>query len=302
MREDIEFETEDGVTLRGWHYAPEGASGPQPLVVMAHGFSAVKEHLLDDFAGHFCDGGLGVLVYDNRNLGDSDGTPRGEIDPWQQVRDYRTAITWAHTQPWTDPDRIGVWGSSYSGAHVLVVAALDRRVKAVVSQVPLVSGLANARRLIRADAFAGLRQMFDADRSARYAGQDPAMIQVVWEKEPDEPCALPTEDAHDFFLGPVLQRAPTWRNEVTLRSVEMFTEYEPGDYLPRISPTPLMMVVAAQDHLTVSDISLAAYGRANEPKRLLVLPCGHFEAYVGAAFETSAPAQRDWFLTHLGPR
>ena len=129
-----------------------------------------------------------------------------------------------------------------------MVAALDRRVRCVVSQVPLVSGLANARRLIRADVLAVLRQMFDADRAARYAGKEPGTIQVVWDKEPTEACALPTEDSHDFFLGPILERATAWRNEVTLRSVEMFIEYEPGAYIADISPTPLMMVVAAKDH------------------------------------------------------
>ncbi|RFU21191.1 alpha/beta hydrolase [Geodermatophilus marinus] len=299
MREDIEFATEDGVTLRGWHYPAEGVDGPAPLVVMAHGFSAVKEMHLDDFAARFAAGGLGVLVYDNRNLGASDGTPRGEIDPWQQVRDYRDAITWAQGQPWCDAGRIGIWGSSYSGGHVLVVAAIDRRVRCVVSQVPLVSGLANARRLIRADVFAELRQMFDADRVARYAGGDPAMIQVAWEKEPDEPCALPTADTHDFFLGPILDRAPSWRNEVTLRSVEMFVEYEPGAYIADIAPTPLMVVVAAQDHLTVADLTLEYFERARHPKELLVLPVGHFEAYVDGAFERSAPAQLAWFRQHL---
>jgi uncharacterized protein len=299
MREDIEFRTEDGLTLRGWHYAPDGVDGPAPLVVMSHGYSAVKEMYLDDFAEHFAAGGLGVLVYDNRNLGASDGAPRGEIDPWQQIRDYRTAITWAGTQPWTDPERIGVWGTSYSGGHVLVVGALDRRVKCVVSQVPLVSGLANARRLIRADLFAGLREAFHADRAARYAGQDPAMIQVAWEKEPDEPCALPTGDSHDFFLGPVLERAPNWRNEVTLRSVEMFIEYEPGAYIADISPTPLLMVVAAKDHLTVVDLALEYFERARQPKELLVLPGGHFEAYVQPAFDQNAPAQLRWFQQHL---
>jgi fermentation-respiration switch protein FrsA (DUF1100 family) len=299
MREDIEFRTEDGVTLRGWHYAPDGVDGRAPLVVMAHGFSAVKEHLLDDFAGYFCDGGLGVLVYDNRNLGASDGTPRGEIDPWQQVRDYRTAITWAQGRPWTDPERIGIWGSSYSGAHVLVVAALDKRVKAVVSQVPLVSGLANGRRLIRSDAFAGLRQMFDADRAARYAGQPPAMIQVAWEKDPGEVSALPTEDTHDFFFGPIQDRAPNWRNEVTLRSVEMFVEYEPGAYIADIAPTPLLMVVACRDHLTVADLSLEYFEKARQPKELVALPCGHFEAYVGEAFAESAPRQLAWFQKYL---
>ena len=69
-----------------------------------------------------------ALVFDNRCFGASDGEPRQEIDPSAQVRDYRHAITYASTQPEVDPARIGVWGSSYSGAHVLVVAAIDRRV------------------------------------------------------------------------------------------------------------------------------------------------------------------------------
>lgn len=299
MRADVEFPAEDGVVLRGWHYAPEGIDGPAPLVVMAHGYSAVKEMYLDEYAEHFAAGGLGVLVYDNRNLGASDGTPRGEIDPWQQIRDYRTAITWATTQPWTDPQRIGVWGSSYSGAHVLVVGALDRRVRCVVCQVPLVSGLANARRLIRSDAFAGLREMFDADRAARYAGKEPGMIPVVWEQDPTEPCALPTEDSHDFFLEAARERAPSWRNEVTLRSVEMFVEYEPGAYIADIAPTPLMMVVGAKDHLTVVDLALEYFERAREPKELLVLPGGHFEAYVPPAFDVNAPAQLAFLHKHL---
>jgi uncharacterized protein len=302
MRDDVEFATEDGVTLRGWLYRPDEGTGPFPVIVMAHGFSATKEMYLDDYAEVFAAGGFAVLAYDNRNLGASDGEPRGEIDPWQQVRDYRTAITWVSARPEIDASRVGVWGSSYSGGHVLVVAAQDRRVGCVVSQVPLISGYDNARRLVRADHLAGLRAAFDADRAARYAGEPPAMIPVCYTEDPAEPCALPTADTHDFFLGPIRQRATTWRNEVTLRSVEMFTEYEPGDYLPRISPTPLMMVVAAEDHLTVSDLSLAAYGRAHEPKRLLVLPVGHFDAYVGEAFRESAPAQRDWFQQHLSKR
>ena len=81
MRQDIEFDAE-GVTLRGWLYLPDGATGPVPTVVMAHGFSAVKEMFLDSFAEAFAAGGLGALVFDNRNFGASDGEPRQEIDPW----------------------------------------------------------------------------------------------------------------------------------------------------------------------------------------------------------------------------
>src|SRR5208283_3146740 len=106
---------------------------------------------LDRFAEAFAAAGLSAVVFDNRNFGASDGEPRQEIDPWKQVRDYRDAITYAQELPETDPDRIGIWGSSYSGGHVIVVGAIDRRVKCVVSQVPLASGHDNARRLVRSD-------------------------------------------------------------------------------------------------------------------------------------------------------
>jgi hypothetical protein len=297
MRSDIEFKTEDGVTLRGWHYLPDRRSGPAPTIVMAHGFSAVKEMFLDRFAETFATAGLASLVFDNRNFGASDGEPRQEIDPWQQVRDYRDAITFAETLSETAKDSIGIWGSSYSGGHVLVVGAVDRRVKCVVSQVPLVSGHGLVRRLVRADFLAGLHRMFEDDRRARYAGRPPAMIPVVSE-DPAGPAALPTPDSWTFFTQTGRTRAPAWKNQVTLRSVEMFTEYEPGSYIGHISPTPLLLVVALGDHLTVADQALAAYERALMPKQLVTLRAGHFDAYE-TDFDRAATAATDWFREHL---
>jgi len=297
MRTDIAFKTEDGVTLRGWHYLPDAGRGRLPTIVMAHGFSAVKEMYLDRFAETFAAAGLAAVVFDNRNFGASDGEPRQEIDPWQQVRDYRDAITYAQSLPETDPDRIGIWGSSYSGGHVLVLGAIDRRVKCVVSQVPLASGHDNARRLIRSDNFAGLQAAFDEDRRARMAGKPPAMLPVVAE-DPTAPSALPTPDSWAWFSETGRTRAPSWRNEVTLRSIEMFTEYEPASYIGFISPTPLLMVVALGDVLTVSDLALAAYERALEPKQLMTLPGGHFDAYI-KDFDASAKPAAAWFARHL---
>jgi uncharacterized protein len=299
MREDVEFQAE-GVALRGWLYSPDGADGPVPTVVMAHGFSAVKEMYLDRFAEVFADAGLAALVFDNRNFGASDGEPRQEIDPWVQVRDYRHAITYAGTRAEVDAERIGVWGSSYSGGHVLVVGAIDRRVRCVVSQVPLVSGHGNFRALVRADFIAGFREQFDADRVARFRGDPPAMVPVV-DEDPLAPSALPTPDSWTWFTETHESRAPSWRNEVTLRSVEMFTEYEPATYLPWISPTPLLMAVAEGDHLTPTDLAIAAYERAGEPKRLVILPGGHFDAYVDG-FDEASGAARDWFVEHLVQR
>ena len=298
MRQDVEFDAE-GVTLRGWLYVPDGAADRAPAVVMAHGFSAVKEMYLDRFAEVFAAAGLVALVFDNRNFGASDGEPRQEIDPWAQVRDYRHAISYAGTRPEVDAERIGVWGSSYSGGHVLVVGAIDRRVRCVVSQVPLVSGHANFRALVRADFIAGFREQFDADRAARFRGEAPAIVPVVAE-DPLAPSALPTPDSWAWFTHTAETRAPSWRNEVTLRSVEMFTEYEPGTYLPWISPTPLMIVVAERDHLTPADLAIAAYERAHEPKRLTLLPDGHFDAYVDG-FDAASGAACEWFVEHLRP-
>jgi uncharacterized protein len=295
-RRDIEFDAE-GVTLRGWFYPAEGASGTAPTIVMAHGFSAVKEMYLDAYAEVFAAAGLNALVFDNRNFGASDGEPRQEIDPWAQVRDYRHAITYAGTLSESD-DRIGVWGSSYSGGHVLVVAAIDRRVKAVVCQVPMVSGHDNFRALVRADLIAGFQDMFNADRTARFRGDPPAMVPVVAE-DPAAPCALPTRDSWEWFSETGKTRAPSWRNEVTLRSVEMFSEYEPIAYLPYISPTPLLLQPAIGDHLTPCDLAVAAYEKAREPKKLNILPGGHFDAYVKGFDDSSGPA-RDWFVRHLG--
>ena len=296
-RRDIEFNAE-GVTLRGWFYRADGVRGRAPTVVLAHGFSAVKEMYLDEFAEVFAAAGLHALVFDNRGFGASDGEPRQEIDPWQQVRDYRHAITYAGTLDDVDASRIGVWGSSYSGGHVLVVGAIDRRVRAVVAQVPMVSGSANIGELVRADFRGGFRGMFDADRAARFAGDPPAMVPVV-DEDPLAPSALPTPDSWTWFTETGKTRAPSWRNEVTLRTVEMLGEYEPGTYIGRISPTPLLLVVAREDHLTPAHLAIDAYERAREPKKLVILPGGHFDAYVDDFAGASAPA-RDFFLEHLG--
>lgn len=110
MREDIEFNAE-GATLRGWFYRPDDTRGEVPCIVMSHGFSAIKEMHLDEYAEVFCDAGLACLVYDNRGLGESDaapGKPRQEIDPWEQIRDYQHAITYAQMRPEVDANRIAV--------------------------------------------------------------------------------------------------------------------------------------------------------------------------------------------------
>ncbi|WP_112322776.1 alpha/beta hydrolase [Oceanibium sediminis] len=294
-RQDISFPSE-GDTLRGWLYGPRTPSGPCPAIVMAHGFGAVKEMYLDRFAEVFAAAGFVVLVFDYRRLGASDGVPRQEIDPMAQVEDYRNAITWIAARDEVDPARIGVWGTSYSGGHVLVLAATDPRVKCVVSQVPTISGNAVTRRRFTPQALDALVETQAKDRLARMQGALPQTRLLVSDIA-DGRAVYTAPDAVEWYES-AAARGGAWRNEVTLRSLEYSRAYEPGAWVSFIAPTPLLMIVADRDSVTPTDLALGAYEQAREPKSLAMIPGGHFAAYT-AAFDAASAAARDWFVRFL---
>ncbi len=288
MRTDIAFDAE-GTILRGWLYRPEQEKAPFPLVVMTHGWAAVKEMYLDSYAEAFAQAGIATLVYDHRNFGASDGTRGQEIDPWALVRDYRHAITFAATLPDIARKRIGVWGTSYSGGHAIVVSALDKRVSCVVVQAPTISGWRNTLRRFPGDTLVGLRKRFDADREARSQGKTPAMVPVIADfnaadvgiqtSSPSNIVERIGNDARKWPLTMPQERLEGWRNEITLRSVELYSEYEPGVYIERIAPTPFLLISATEDTITPTDEILAAYARAYEPKQIMLVPGGHYDLY-----------------------
>jgi uncharacterized protein len=296
MRTDIEFKTEDGLVLRGWHYRPTNGGGAWPTIVMAHGYSAVKEMYLDRFAEIFAATGLAAVVFDNRNFGASEGEPRQEINPWRQIEDYRDAISFAQTLPETDAARIGVWGSSYSGAHVIVLGAIDRRIKCVASQVPLSAATGcpspdpgGSRSPRRSRVCGGPPQPVQGREAwndpGRFAGPsrcrraaDTGFLAVVRRDREDKSASL-AERSDLALRGDV----PCLRAGSLHRVCQL---------------TPLLIVVALGDHLTVADEALAAYERALHPKKLVTLTGGHFDAYV-ADFDKASAAARAWFTEHL---
>ena len=293
FRDDIEFPS-TGVILRGWLYRPEGVT-PAPVIVMAHGFSAVKEMYLDRYAEVFAEAGFAVLVFDLANFGASGGEPRQEANPWQQIEGYRDAITFACGLAGIDAARVAVWGTSYSGGHVLLVGASDRRVRCVVSQVPTISGFDSGRRRVPEGKLPELTQAFAEDRARRMRGETPAIRRVVG--APEASPIYSAADAVEWFLGGGAI-APAWKNEITLRTLEWSRAYEPGAHIAHVSPTPLLMLVGETDATTWTDLQLAAYARAGEPKKLVMLPGGHFDPYV-RHFAASSSAARDWFLQWL---
>ncbi|MEI6099993.1 MAG: CocE/NonD family hydrolase, partial [Alphaproteobacteria bacterium] len=182
-RQDIFFDG-DGVKLHGWLYRPteEAAESESPrppparaAILLSHGFTALMELGLDDYAQAFTAAGFVCLVYDHRNWGKSEGFPRHETHPWVQVEDMRAALSFLRTLPGVDPACIGLWGTSYSGGHAITVAALDRRVRCVVAQVPLVSGERTFASWVPADRRASFMERLSADRDARARGE-PAVI------------------------------------------------------------------------------------------------------------------------------
>jgi dienelactone hydrolase len=140
-RHDTTFDS-GGWRCAAWLYEPEG-DGPFPCVVMAHGWSGVREQRLDAYAERFADAGYAVVVFDYRHFGASQGQPRQLLDIGRQLADWTAAVAFARSRTNVDPERVVLWGSSFSGGHVQHIAARDHRVAAAIAQVPFADGLRN---------------------------------------------------------------------------------------------------------------------------------------------------------------
>lgn len=294
IQHEVRIPADGGIELGAWLFVPDG-HGRRPAITMAHGFAGVRQHRLEPLARAFAESGFIVLVHDHRNFGASGGTLRGNIDPWQQIADWRRAISYLEAQSVVDPSRIGLWGTSYAGGHAIVLGATDRRLRCVVAQVPTISGYEQGLRRVAPDAVSALERAFDEDERAQLDGAAPCRQAVVG-ADLSKPAAYRSPDAIDFYLQPLPEGI--WDNEITLRSTRAARMYEPGNWIARVSPTPLLMIVAQNDWITVTDLALAAYERALEPKRLALLPGGHFDPYFGQ-FAHAEAAANAWFREHL---
>lgn len=290
----VEFNA-NGVTLRGTFFTPDSGSAPFPTVVFAHGFSGVKEQALEDYARVCSEHGVAALAYDHRCLGASDGEPRQDIDPIQQARDFRQAITYVQSLDEVDAERIGVWGSSYTGAQVLMLGAVDPRVKAVVSQVPLISGYRNLMRLIPSDAVPDLLAMLEAERTHLLNGGEPNLMKMCSD-DPTEPHAFPGETTFRYLTK--VMPAPNWRNEVTVRSIDYSLEFDVTQFLDRIGATPVLMIVATEDTTTPTDEALKAYHQITGPKELKLIDGHHYLSYV-ENFDVTSQAAAEFYARTL---
>lgn len=295
-REQIEF-VSHGITLRGELFKPESATTQElPGVVLAHGWGMTAGGNLVDYANVIASRNIIAMTFDFRNLGNSDGHPRQDLNPYDQIEDFRNAVAFMSTLEQVDPRRIGVWGSSYSGGHALVLGAVEPLVKCVVSQVPTIDGTRAAQITLKPQAIIEQQKWFAEDRQYVLNGKNPGLVKSV-STDKSEWVVFGGKDAYDFMIDDG-HRSFTWKNETTLRSLEWARAYIPGSFISRISPKPLLMIVADNDGTTPTSLQLEAFEQALEPKKLKIISGGHYAPYVDE-FPKSSTAAADWFEEHL---
>lgn len=309
LRVDTGWIDVPGARLHSWRVFPRQPP-PWPAVVLAHGWGAVKEMNLDYVAAALAEAGIVSVVFDHRGLGASTGR-RADIDPEVQIADYRYVLTFASEIDGVDAARLGLWGTSFSGGHVLCVAARDARARAVVSQVPTISGSENTRRRNPGSALDELRDRLMRERAAMSDGESPTYVPLLpgldetvlpriaqSPPNPLDPCDLPQapdreyddQDADDFYVDIASPRLRTWENRVTLASVDRYATYEPGRSLGRLRDTPLLVIVAAQDTITPTDVTTAALRESGVCAETLTVPGGHYNVYASARSEAALAA------------
>jgi dienelactone hydrolase len=293
QRSDVEFPSH-GVTCRAWLYTPARPDvRPAPCIVMAPGLGGTREAGLEPYASRFAEAGYFVLLFDYRHFGASGGEPRQLLSISRQLDDWAAAIAFARRQPEIDAGRIALWGTSFSGGHVLVAAARDGRVAAVSAQCPLMDGLAAVLNLID---YAGLgmvlRLVGTGLRDVAHAvlGRPPVYVPIV--APPGQLAAMSSPDAEPGYRAIV---PPDWRNEAAARLALTIGLYRPIRYARRL-PCPILILACAADSVAPVRAAMAAAERAGPRAELKMYSgTGHFDIYTGEGFERSSTDQLAFF-------
>lgn len=269
-RQDIRIATPGG-RLAAYVYRPSRPGGPVPCVVMAHGFSATRDDGLPDYAEAFAAAGYAVVVFDYRHFGASEGEPRQHLEVARQHQDYRAVVDWARQAEGIDPDRIVLWGTSFSGGHVLAVAAGDPRIAAVIAQAPFTDGLAVIRK-IPLPALMGIGAAWWADRFCALIRRGSVHLKVIG--APGSVAIMTQPDALPGFTA-MLGRESLWRNAITARALMGVVFFRPGRLASRLR-MPVLFCVCDGDLATPPGPSLRAAAAAPRGE-LRRYPYGHFD-------------------------
>ncbi|GAB2768480.1 alpha/beta hydrolase [Nocardioides salsibiostraticola] len=295
-RSDVTF-LSAGTTCAAWHYASPlkayETDGGRPCVVMAHGFSGTRDAGLEGYARGFAAAGLDVLLFDYRGFGGSQGDMAQHVDYRGQRDDYRAAVAAARRLRGVDPDRIVLWGTSYSGGHVLNVAAHDQRIAAVLSLTPAVDGLPVLAMIVKSHGVGKLLALTSAGLRDRF-GRRPVMLPAVG---PASSSAVIAKDgALEDFTAVV---GPMWRNEVRARCTLDVALNRPITDVAKIS-APLLIQGGDHDSVVSTSAGQKAARKAVSTAEVRNYPVDHFDVYADPWLSTVLHDQLDFLSRHLG--
>jgi dipeptidyl aminopeptidase/acylaminoacyl peptidase len=281
-----------GIRCDGDLYLPEGVDNP-PVVIMAHGLSAVKAFRLPAFAERFVKKGMATFLFDYRTFGQSGGEPRHLVHPFHHVQDWLAAISHVRSLSEVDPTRIALWGTSFSGGHVIIAAAKDAGITAVVSQVPFVSGFSSIRLKSFSDIILSTCYgMADYIRTAFFLPPhySPAIA------HPGSFAAMNTEESYPGFLS-IIPDGSDWENKMTSRAFILLAFYYPIYYARKVK-VPVLLIGGKNDSL-VHFAAVKKTAKKLPNCEFVVLESNHFEPYTGARFEQSIKIQIDFLERKL---
>jgi pimeloyl-ACP methyl ester carboxylesterase len=260
---------------------------------MAHGFAAERTFRLTAFAERFVENAMAVFAFDYRNFGDSDGAPRNLVSPRRHLQDWKSAIDHVRSLEGIDCERIALWGSSFSGGHIMVIAARDPGISAIISQLPFVDGASFAKHM-------GLKYVVQAIG----AGLKDVLQMVMFRKrykvpvvgDPDAFAVLNTPDSKAGYLALVPQESK-WKNECPAAFLLTCALYRPTTFAKDVRCPALIMLAERDSLIPLESVKRAADKMKNSG--VVSLPIGHFDIYLGEHYEQAVRRQVDFLKKHL---
>jgi hypothetical protein len=283
----------EGVKLAGDLFLPDDLRPGEKRagIVLCHGYTGVRNLYLPDIARILNGAGYVVLTFDHKGWGDSDGPP-ARLAPYSRVADVQAALSFLAAQQEADPERLGIYGTSYGGATVIFVAAIDLRVKCVVSVVGIGNGGRWMRSVRRPDEYHDLLDRSASDRTSRALTRQSELVERNEILLPDRQSAELAAAARRLVPGAISQ--------IPLEHVDDTLGFNPECVVDRIAPRPVLFVTSDNDRLVPPEESHSLYARAGEPKKLVVLKgVGDYEVYAGEALRQVMDATLAWYREHL---
>jgi fermentation-respiration switch protein FrsA (DUF1100 family) len=302
-RRAVTFPSEDEA-LRGWLYFPSDLKPGRklPAIVTANAVTAIKEINLPVYAERFAAAGFVTVIFDYRYWGESSGEPRFHVAPMEFRTDISAAITFLAKQPEVDPNRIGGWGISMGGMHMLFLATWESRFKAIVATSTGISSPTQEAPLSPEAAKEKYDQFVLTAKTER-EGRAKAGIKTMqaWCARPEDGCVLPVEEAYNWYQNAKHAFAPSWENKATSTSLQNLISYDPV-FAIHLAKAPVLIVHPDRDVGSVDSV-LFYFKRAPEPKRLVVPGGLHTSTYVnGSNMEMAALEAISWFKQYLSEK